>query len=75
MMVCRSIARRFLLIARYLQIIFQNSSWTLQSARTSQGYSTIYEQNLLRIVERSSVVEVEYVAQMVGQERQIVEAT
>jgi len=37
-------------------------------------YDTLLEQNLLRIVEPYSVVEIEYVAQMVGQARQAVEA-
>ena len=36
-------------------------------------YNTLLEQNLLRIVELYSVVEVEYVAQQVGQGRQAVE--
>ncbi|KAF4576434.1 proteasome subunit S9 family protein [Pleurotus pulmonarius] len=36
-------------------------------------YDTLLEQNLLRIVEPYSVVEIEYVAQIVGQERQAVE--
>lgn len=37
-------------------------------------YDTLLEQNLLRIVEPYSVVEIEYVAQRVGQGRQDVEA-
>jgi 26S proteasome regulatory subunit N6 len=37
-------------------------------------YDTLLEQNLLRIVEPYSVVEIEYVAQTVGQVRQAVEA-
>ena len=37
-------------------------------------YDTLLEQNLLRIVEPYNVVEIEYVAKCVGQERQAVEA-
>lgn len=37
-------------------------------------YDTLLEQNLLRIVEPYSVIELEYVAECVGQGRQAVEA-
>lgn len=37
-------------------------------------YDTLLEQNLLRIVEPYEVVEIEHVAETVGQERQAVEA-
>lgn len=37
-------------------------------------YDTLLEQNLLRIVEPYSTVEIDYVAETVGQERQAVEA-
>jgi 26S proteasome regulatory subunit N6 len=37
-------------------------------------YDTLLEQNLLRIVEPYSVVEIAYVTETVGQERQAVEA-
>lgn len=49
------------------------SDHTIRSHLTAL-YDTLLEQNLLRIVEPYSVVEISYVAETVGQERQAVEA-
>ncbi|KAI0807978.1 PCI-domain-containing protein [Fomes fomentarius] len=49
------------------------SSDTTIRTHLSALYDTLLEQNLLRIVEPYSVVEIEYVAQQVGQGRQAVE--
>ena len=49
------------------------SSDTTIRTHLSALYDTLLEQNLLRIVEPYSIVEVEYVAQQVGQGRQAVE--
>ena len=49
------------------------SSDTTIRTHLSALYDTLLEQNLLRIVEPYSLVEIEYVAQQVGQGRQAVE--
>ncbi|KAI0807965.1 PCI domain-containing protein [Fomes fomentarius] len=49
------------------------SSDTTILTHLSALYDTLLEQSLLRIVEPYSVVEIEYVAQQVGQDRQAVE--
>nr|VWP02088.1 JmjC domain-containing protein [Ganoderma boninense] len=49
------------------------SSDTTIRTHLSALYDTLLEQNLLRIVEPYSVVEIEYIAQQVGQGRQAVE--
>ncbi|KAI0636500.1 PCI domain-containing protein [Trametes polyzona] len=49
------------------------SSVTTIRTHLSALYDTLLEQNLLRIVEPYSVVEIEYIAQQVGQGRQAVE--
>lgn len=62
----------------YRRSIVDHSFLELSSDETIRShlaalYDTLLEQNLLRIVEPYSVVEVEYVAKVVGQERQAVE--
>jgi 26S proteasome regulatory subunit N6 len=49
-----------------------SSDPTIRSHLTAL-YDTLLEQNLLRIVEPYSTVEIEYVARQVGQEQQEVE--
>ena len=53
--------------------ISELSSDTTIRTHLSALYDTLLEQNLLRIVEPYSVVEIEYIAQQVGQGRQAVE--
>ena len=57
----------------YTYLFPELSSDTTIRTHLSALYDTLLEQNLLRIVEPYSVVEIEYVAQQVGQGRQAVE--
>ncbi len=50
------------------------SSDTTIRSHLAALYDTLLEQNLLRIVEPYSVVEVDYIAQQVGQNRRPVES-
>lgn len=57
----------------YIYLSIELSSDDIVRSHLSALYDTLLEQNLLRIVEPYSVVEVAYVAQQVGQDRQAVE--
>lgn len=57
-----------------LTIVIELSSDPTIRSHLAALYDTLLEQNLLRIVEPYSVVEVEYISQCVGQGRQAVEA-
>ena len=58
---------------RIFYLLSELSSDTTIRTHLSALYDTLLEQNLLRIVEPYSVVEVEYVAEQVKQGRQAVE--
>jgi 26S proteasome regulatory subunit N6 len=47
---------------------------TIVSSHLAALYDTLLEQHLLRIVEPYSVVEISYVAKLVGQQQQVVES-
>ncbi|KAI9069290.1 hypothetical protein FKP32DRAFT_78887 [Trametes sanguinea] len=64
-----STLRRHSRLMRYVEL---SSDPTIRT-HLSALYDTLLEQNLLRIVEPYSVVEIEYIAQQVGQHRQAVE--
>lgn len=57
-----------------LMILAELSSDPTIRSHLAALYDTLLEQNLLRIVEPYSVIELEYVAECVGQGRQAVEA-
>lgn len=63
-----------LFIIVHLSGIVELSSDPTIRSHLAALYDTLLEQNLLRIVEPYSVVEIEYVAQQVKQGRQAVEA-
>ena len=60
-------------IANQLSLLELSSDQTIRS-HLAALYDTLLQQNLLRIVEPYSIVEVDYVAKQVGQSRQEVEA-
>jgi 26S proteasome regulatory subunit N6 len=59
--------------AQYKLVVELYSS-TIISSHLAALYDTLLEQHLLRIVEPYSVVEISYVAQLVGQQQQVVES-
>jgi len=67
-------ARHLILTPSFLPLSTELSSDPTIRSHLAALYDTLLEQNLLRIVEPYSVVEIEYVAQTVGQARQAVEA-
>ena len=69
-----SVARHLILTPSFLPRSTELSSDPTIRSHLAALYDTLLEQNLLRIVEPYSVVEIEYVAQTVGQARQAVEA-
>ena len=60
--------------SRVYTILTELSSDPTIRSHLAALYDTLLEQNLLRIVEPYSVVEIDHVAQQVGQGRQSVEA-
>jgi hypothetical protein len=65
---------KVLCVNRITQSLAELSSDPTIRSHLAALYDTLLEQNLLRIVEPYSVVEIEYVAKTVGQHRQAVEA-
>jgi len=58
-------------LKEYRKELYSN---TILSSHLAALYDTLLEQHLLRIVEPYSVVEISYVAQLVGQQQQVVES-